>query len=164
MLESFERGVIWKLNFQSTCLNQITLQDTDSEELSKQDTVPDVKYQDIVYYMHDIDKTVESKEKIHVDFLKAMHEMECLDWKYTKNFIGFTNERTNECVQFVRSGQDKWYAEVPIRHGRGWNGYVWCDNSDSKTIGNMVRLFFEEMPWFGMLSWKLKRLKKYAKD
>ena len=164
MLGTFERGVFWKLNFESKSPSQITLQENISDELVKQEIKSDVKYQDITYYMLDTVKYVNSKDKIHIDFLKAMHEMENLDWEYTKNFIGFSNERTGECVQFVRLGQDKWYAEVPIMHGRGWNGYVWSDNSDSKTIGNMVRLFFEEMPWFGILSWKLKRLKKYAPD
>jgi len=152
------------LNFQPIFPNQIVIQDNISDRLTKQNMMSDTKYQDIIYHMHNIDKTVESKEKIHIDFLKAMNEMEKIDWKYVRNYIGFTNERTEECIQFVRVEKDKWYAEALIGHGKDWKGYVWYNYSNSKTLVNMLRLFFEEVSWFGMLSWKLKRLRKYATD
>jgi len=147
------------LNFHSLSSKQIIRQDTVTDELTKQEIEPDVKYQDIVYYMNNGNKVVESKDNIHIDFLKAMSEMDNIDWKYEMNYIGFANQRTEECTQFIRLGQDKWYAEVLIGYGRRWNGYVWSNYSDSKTIGNMLRLFFEEVPWFGMLSWKMRRFK-----
>jgi len=148
------------LNFHSISSNQISIQNIVTDELISQDIVPDVKYQDIIYYMHNTDKTVLSEDQIPIDFLKAMAEMNNLDHTFERNYIGYTNQRTNECVQFIRQGQDKWYADVPIMHGKGWDGYAWCSYSDSKTIVNMMRLFFEEVLWFGMLSWKMGRFKK----
>jgi len=139
--------------------NQIVLQENTTDELTEQDTEADVKYQDIIYYMDNKSKVIRQKEHAQIDFFKATSEMNDLDWKYEDNFIGFDNYRTDECVQFIRQGQDKWYAEVPICKGREWDGYAWSSYSDSKTITNLLRLFFEEVPWFGMLSWKMRRFK-----
>ena len=139
--------------------DQILIQEIENSELSRQDTISDVKYQDITYYMHNIHKTVKNEDHIHIDFLKAMSEMENLDFKCDDSFIGFVNQKTNECVQFRRKTKDDWYAEVPIRWGTGWDGYAWCCYSESKPIIDMLRLYFEEVPWFGMLSWKMMRFK-----
>ena len=139
---------------------QIIIQSILSDELTRQDTTPDVKYQDIIYYMHNLDKTVESKNEIHIDFLKAMSEMNDLDWKYEKNYIGFVNQRTKQTLQFIRVEEDKWYAEVLIGSGKDWDGYVWHCYSDSKPILDMMRLFFEEVTWFEMLPWKMTRIKQ----
>ena len=138
--------------------NQTVLQVIEGE-LEKLDTKSDVKYQDITYYMQNPNKVVETKDNIPIDFLKATSEMNDLDWNYEWNYIGFANNRKSECVQFIRQGEKKWYAEVPIRSGKGWDGYSWCGYSDIETITNMMRLFFEEVPWFGMLSWKMRRFK-----
>ena len=139
--------------------NQNVLQETASDELTEQDTEADVKYQDITYYMHSKDKTIDSQKHIHIDFLKAMSEMSDLDWNYERNYIGFNNKRTYETVQFIRQGQNKWYAEVLIGSGKNWDGYTWSCYSDFEPISNMMRLFFEEVPWMGMLSWKMRRFK-----
>ena len=117
------------------------------------------KYQDITYYKCDNNEIIKDKDKIHIDFLKAMHEMEGLDWT-TRNYIGFSNNRTRECVQFKRLDKEKWYAESPIIIGTSWNGYSWISESDGKSVSNMLRLFFEEVPWFEMIRWKMTRLKK----
>ena len=58
------------------------IQDIATDELAKQDTESDVKYQDIIYHMDNASKTVCSKDQIHIDFFKAMSEMKNLDWKY----------------------------------------------------------------------------------
>ena len=139
--------------------NQIVRQDTSTDEITGQETESDVKYQDIIYHMNNANKTVCSKDHIHIDFLKAMSEMKNLDWEYKNNYIGFDNKKTKEYVQFIRLGQDKWYADIPINGGKNWDGYTWSCYSDSKTIVSMMRLFFEELPWFGMLSWKMRRFK-----
>ena len=139
----------------------ILIQDVDSDELSKLDTITDVRYQDITYYMCDRNKTVKSES---VDFFKAISEMEKIDWEYTPNYIGFTNNTTKENVQLVREEQDKWYAEILIKHDDEWKGYVWCCHSEFKAIENMLKLFFEETAWSETLSWKLKRIGKYAND
>ena len=138
---------------------QNILQETTISELIKQDTDADVKYQDIIYHMDNTNKTVCSKDQTHIDFFKAMYEMKNLDWKYENNYIAFDNKRTNEYVQFIRLEQNKWYADIPIKDGKDWDGYTWSCYSDSKTIVSMMRLFFEEVSWFPMLPWKMRRFK-----
>jgi hypothetical protein len=141
----------------NTSQNQI--QEMNYHELSKQETIVDVKYQNIIYYMDNKTKKVSQKQKTQIDFVKATSEMGELDWNYEENFIGFDNLAKHECVQFIRQGQDRWYAEAPIRYGVAWDGYAWCSYSDSKTVTDLIRLFFEEVSWFGMLSWKMRRFK-----
>jgi len=138
---------------------QNILQQTTISEFTKQDTEADVKYQDIIYHMDNTNKTVCSKDQIRIDFFKAMSEMKNLDWEYENNYIAFDNKRINEYVQFIRLGQDKWYADIPINDGKNWDGYTWSCYSDSKTIASMLRLFFEEVSWFPMLPWKMRRFK-----
>ncbi len=139
--------------------NQILVQKIKSFELSKQDTISDVKYQDITYHMDNRDKTVYGKEHAQIDFLNAMNELENLDWNYENNYITFVNNKTEECVQFLRKSKNNWYAEVPINDGPNWDGYTWSCDIESKPIMDMLRLYFEEVPWFGMLSWKMRRFK-----
>jgi hypothetical protein len=129
------------------------------DELQRQGEIQNVKYQNIIYFMNNLGKTVDSKSNTPIDFLMAMSEMESLDYKYDNSFIGFVNKKTNECLQFARRTKDDWYAEVIINHGNKWEGYCWCADSKIDIISNMLRLFFEEVPWFGMLSWKMRRFK-----
>jgi hypothetical protein len=138
---------------------QIIIQEVLDKISKKQESVVDVKFQNIIYYMNNNVKKVSQKQNMQIDFIKAVNEMNELDWNYENNFIGFDNLSKHECVQFIRQGQDKWYAEVPIKHGMKWDGYAWCSYTDSKTVTNLLRLFFEEVPWFGMLSWKMRRFK-----
>lgn len=128
-------------------------------ETSNQNTSYDIKYQDIHYYIHSRGKTVESDNHISIDFFQALSEMNALDWNYEKNYIGFFNNKTNECAQFIRQGEDKWYAEVLIMNGKDWEGYAWCCYSDSKSIFDMMQLFFGEVIWFHSLAWKMRRFK-----
>ena len=130
---------------------------TDVKPLQEASVVHDLKHQDITYYKWDRDESVCSQDHIHIDFLKAMSEMEKLDWTFPSNHIGFVNNRTNECVQFVRLAENLWYAENLINRGHDWDGYFWKSEADNKTVSAMMRLFFEEMRWFGILSWKLRR-------
>ena len=136
-----------------------TIQQVIENELERCDVSSDVKYQDITYYMKNPNKVIDSKNNISIDFLKATSEMNDLDWNYKWNYIGFSNNKKLECVQFIRQGEEKWYAEVPINFGKKWDGYAWCGYSDIETITNMIKLFFEEVSWFGMLSWKMRRFK-----
>jgi len=126
-------------------------------EIYKELVTHDVKYQNITYYKWDRNESVCSKDHIHIDFLKAMAEMEKLDWTFPYNHIGFVNNRTGQCVPFVRLAEDLWYAENLINHGKNWAGYLWKTEADSKKVSDMMRLFFEEVQWFGMLNWKLGR-------
>ena len=138
---------------------QITIQELLDKISEKQESVVNVKFQNIIYYMNNNVKKISQKQNVQIDFIKAVNEMNELDWNYEENFIGFDNLSKHECVQFIRQGDDKWYAEVPIKHGMKWDGYAWCSYTDSKTVTNLLRLFFEEVPWFGMLSWKMRRFK-----
>lgn len=81
---------------------QLSIQDTD--EFTKQDEIIDVKHQEIIYYMYDAAKSVNDTP---VDFLKAVNEMQSIDYNFKRNFIGFENKRTKECLQFVRLEEDK---------------------------------------------------------
>jgi hypothetical protein len=129
------------------------------EDLQKQKEIQNSKYQNIIYFMNNKDKSVDSKSNTPIDFLMAMSEMESLDYTSNNYFIGFVNKKTNECLQFKKRSEDDWYAEVIINHGKGWDGYCWCADSKTPKITDMLRLFFEEVPWFGMISWKLRRFK-----
>ncbi len=121
--------------------------------------IQQLKYQYMTYFKQNGREIVEQKKFVPIDFLKAMSEMEKLNWKQF-NHIGFVNHKTDDFVQFIRQGPNMWYAEVTIEVNGVWDGYSWCAYSDNKTIANMLRLFFEEVEWFGMLSWKMRRYKK----
>ena len=127
------------------------------QTLEDQNDLQNTKYQDIIYYKYDRDELVESSNNVHIDFFKAMSEMEKLDWNYKYKYIGFENKKTAETLQFIRLDQNRWYADVPIHWGVKWDGYYWSAYSDTEIIVEMVKLFFEEMPWFGMLEWKMRR-------
>jgi len=118
----------------------------------------DAKYQYITYYKQNGKEIVKSKDEIPIDFLKAMYEVENLNWKLD-NHIGFENHKTDDVVQFIRKGKNNWYVDVPIKINSLWNGYFWGSYSDNKTISNMLRLYFEEVDWFDMLRWKMGRVK-----
>ena len=90
-------------------------QEVNYPESSKQETVVDVKYQNIIYYMDNKIKKVSQKQNTQVDFIKAVTEMSELDWNYEENFIGFDNLAKHECVQFIRQGHDKWYGRSSNR-------------------------------------------------
>ncbi len=122
----------------------------------EQKEIFDTKYQDITYFKQNGNEIVNYEALIHIDFIKAMSEMENLNWKLF-NHIGFRNHKTNDFVQFNRRGQNRWYADVPIDRGVNWEGYCWGAYGDNKTISNMMRLFFEEVDWFRMLRWKMRR-------
>ena len=122
----------------------------------EQKNIQAIKYQDITYFKQNGNEIVDHEDFIHIDFMNAMSEMENLNWNLF-NHIGFRNHQTNDFVQFIRQGQNKWYADIPIGDGKNWEGYCWSAYSDNKTISNMLRLFFDEVKWFGMLRWKMRR-------
>jgi len=137
-----------------------TISIEDQYALQDQNNLQNTKYQDIIYYKYDRNELVESTNNIHIDFFKAMSEMEKLDWTFSPNYIGFENKKKDELVQFIRLEQNRWYADIPINSGVNWNGYFWGTCSDNKTISDMLRLFFEETLWFGILNWKMNRYQK----
>ena len=125
-------------------------------------TIQDVKYQHITYYKSD---RIESIRDQPIDFIKAMHEMENLPiWNKNDCFIGFVNHHTRENLQFLKLDDDTWYADVPIDDGPDWDGYYWGAEIDNNKMAATLRLFFEEVPWFGMISWTLGRDKSCWKN
>ena len=126
-------------------------------ESQKLETITDVKFQNIIYYYWDGKRTIDQSQQVRIDFLGAVNEMECLDHKFERNFIGFQNCSTGEYVQFVRLGNDSWYADVLIKDRGNWEGYLWAGYGDTKTITDMLKLFFEEVSWFDSIPWKMRR-------
>jgi len=131
----------------------------DEKYLQEQKEITDTKYQDITYYKQNGSEIIIHDKWVSIDFLKAMSEMEKLDWNKF-NHIGFVNHNIRETVQFIRKEENYWYADVLINVGVNWAGYVWSAYSDNKTISNMMRLFFEEVEWFRILKWKMRRIKQ----
>ena len=128
--------------------------------IQKLETKTDVKFQNIIYYYWDGKKTVNQSQQVRIDFLGAVNEMEHLDHEFERNFIGFQNCSTEEYVQFVRLNTNSWYADVPIKDQDNWEGYLWPGYGDTQSITDMLKLFFEEVPWFDSLSWKMRKYKK----
>ena len=126
----------------------------DSQKL---ETATNVKFQNIIYYYWDGKKTVTQNQQVRIDFLGAVSEMEKLDYTFEKNFIGFQNCSTGEYVQLVRLGCNSWYADVPIKDQKNWEGYLWAGYGNTKTITDMLKLFFEEVSWFDSIPWKMRR-------
>ena len=126
----------------------------DNKVITQQESLQDIKYQDIVYYKNNNAEYISGLEFRSIEFVPAMSEMEQMDWTYSKNYIGFS-KKGDDSVLFRRKSQSKWSAEVPIFEGEKWAGYGWFAYPDSNTISNLLRLYFEKVSWFGMLSWKM---------
>ena len=122
--------------------------------ISQQENIQEIKYQDVIYFKNNSDKVISGLEFQSIDFLKAMSEMESMDWNFSPNSIGFSR-RGDDAVLFRRKSQTNWSAEVPIFEDEKWTGFGWFSQSDNSTISNLLRLFFEQVPWFGRLSWKM---------
>ena len=145
----------WKLSYGvlEKLKNIILEQEMNTRTIPQQKSIQDAKHQDIIYYKDNSDEFISGLEFRSIDFLKAMSEMENMDWTYSKNFIGFS-KTGDDAILFRRKSESKWSAQIPIFEGEKWTGFYWIAYSDSNTISDMLRLFFENVPWFGMLSWK----------
>ena len=115
----------------------------------------------ITYYKQNGNDIVESKQKVSISYMKALDEMDTLHWNLF-NYIGFKNHYTKEVLQFIRKGYAYWYAEVPINNGLKWDGYYWFAYSVIPQNVRMLRLFFAEKDWYGLLDWKFRRYKPYV--
>lgn len=119
----------------------------------KIETVQEIKYQDIIYYKEDRYESISPFEERPADFLLAMSEMEKLDYTFDKNSIGFS-KRYGDAILFYRQTESLWDIEVPIFHESKWSRNIWVTSSDSKSVSDMVRSFFEDAQWFEMMSWR----------
>lgn len=109
----------------------------------------------IVYFKQDGNTTVRDEP---VDQDKARTEIQSLGCGQDNHFIGFKNLRTAELLQFLRFEQDLWYADVPIQHRTGWDGYVWGCRTDLESVLNTANLFIDGAPWFHSLKFTMRRV------
>jgi hypothetical protein len=125
-----------------------------------QSVAEDVTYLNIIYYKWDSHESVSSDQNVSIDYVRAISEMEKLDWTFTHNHIGFTNKRKWITIQFVKLGSDKWYVEELINSGVKWDGYLWYAETDSKHLYDMLWRFYHEEPFaMAVPGWKTKQVK-----
>ena len=131
------------------------------ENVLADDMVQDEKYQDITYFKFDKINNVNIKDKF-IDFPKAAIEMRTLSVyaELGSAFIGFTNMRTREILQFLRREDDLWYADIPINSSVNWNKYLWGCTADTKSVLSTLELFFEGASWFDTLPFTMRRSKR----
>lgn len=115
----------------------------------------DVKYQNITYWKYTALETVHGISMTPIDLQKALHEIGGLNQR--GDMIGFTNGKNKDAINFVFNAGDRWYVEVPIFDRPEWDGYFWHAISDTKTVLDITRMFFDELEWFGMLDFKMSR-------
>lgn len=93
-----------------------------------------------------------------IDLAGALGEMDGL-LHGVENFMCLTDHDAarDGFVQFLRLGDDRWYADIPIHMGRDWSGYVWGCETATRPLVDTLRLFFEQAPWFGVLPWTMRK-------
>lgn len=114
------------------------------------------KYQNITYWKHGKFETVSGLEFIPISVEKAISKAQDLLPEYEEG-IGFTNGGNKDAIHFIRKGKNYWRATVPVFTRREWDGYYYQASSDTKGVMDVIRLFFDELDWFGMLDFKLRR-------
>ena len=142
--ETDARSLTTKMQNPNEEYYQKTLQDTDK------------KYQHITYWKWGKFETVDALKLIPIDLQKALNEAEKLLWEHEES-IGFTNGKNKDAIHITRKEENLWHAHVPIFTKDEWDGYYWSAFSDTKTMFDVIRLFFEEVEWFGMLDFKMRR-------
>lgn len=114
------------------------------------------KHQNITYELVNGARHVKERP---VDLAGALREMDGLKHGI-ENFMCLTNHDAAKegFVQFLRLGDDWWYADIPIDKGSDWSGYVWGCETATRPLVDTLRLFFEDAPWFGVLPWTMRRV------
>lgn len=134
--------------------NQRLLVDTNKTDESSLLTDTDIKYQDIEYSMHNRYNCVYYNEHKQVDLQLALAELTSLDWTVSQNGISFINNKNGQSIFCHRLTEDKWLALTPIKVNGVWNQYEWASNPDTESLIAVIKLYFEEIPWFESLTWK----------
>ena len=111
---------------------------------------------------------IHAKEKKLIEIDDALKELENLGiWDgssdYTSEnwqYIGFTNLRTNESLQFVHETKE-WYAEIPMRNEDDeWEGYAYKTRGSLEEMKTALKSFFNSDPIKkSTLNWKFTRFK-----
>ena len=117
-------------------------------------------------YKQNKDHVIEAKEKKLIEIDNALKELENLDiWDGSSDYssenwhyIGFTNLRTNESLQFVHETK-KWYAEIPILdEDDKWEGYTYKTRGGLEEMKTALKSFFNNDPIKNSpLNWKFTR-------
>ena len=116
----------------------------------------DEKYQKITYWKYGKFETIQSLAFVQIDLHKALYETQKLLPEHNES-IGFSNGHNKDAIHFTRVGEDDWRIQVPIFTRKEWDGYYWRATSDTKCTLDIIRLFFDELEWFGMLDFKMDR-------
>ena len=116
----------------------------------------DEKHQDIIYWKFGKFETVHPLSWTQIDLQKALDETQKLLPEYDES-IGFSNGRNKDAIHFTRVGKDRWKVQVPIFTRPEWDGYYWRAATNTKLALDTIRLFFDELEWFGMLGFKMRR-------
>ena len=127
----------------------------ESRDAGAQDQEQKITEHGMVYFKQDGETRVKEEP---VDFPKAKSEIESLGYGEYNHYIGFINQKTGELLQFARDGPNEWYAEVPIVQGGSWTRYVWGCRTNTASVVSVSKLFFEELPWFDMLPFMMRKI------
>jgi len=113
------------------------------------------KHQNITYSLVNGPRHVRERP---IDLAGALREMDGLSHG-TENFMQLTNHDAarDGYVQFLRLGDAWWYADIPIHAANDWTGYVWGCETPTRPLADTLRLFFEDVPWFGVLPWTMRK-------
>lgn len=122
-------------------------------EQAKKVCLAGTKYQDIEYCMANRGRFVLYSEHRKIDYVSALHELANLDWTYLNNGISFIDNKTHGSVFFRRTNLNLWYVQTAAHDA---NGNFWTTTIDSESAFTVLRLFFEESPWFEAVGWHLE--------
>jgi len=141
-----------KLNpYSNQRLQVVETNKTDSISLL---TNTDIKYQDIEYCMHNRNNCVYYNEHKQVDLQLALSELTSLDWTVSQNGISFINNKNDQCIFCHRLTENKWSVLTPIKVDGVWTGKEWASYPETESLIGVIKLFFEETPWFSTLRWR----------
>ena len=113
----------------------------------------DVVPRKIIYWKYGKFETIGNKDTVTIDREKALRETEKLLWEH-KESIGFSNSRTVDAIHITRVKEDVWLVEVPIIAKRKEDRGPWHAVTDTRRIMDVIKMFFDELEWFGMLDFK----------
>ncbi len=98
-------------------------------------------------------KKVNYVNQISIDFVKAVKELNDLDWTYKNNGVSFFNLRNDDNVFCSRFEKDKWFVLTRVLENGVYAGYQWSSYPNHQSLLITIRAFFEEGPWFETLNW-----------
>jgi len=125
--------------------------------IPKQDEEEKTDFQLITYYKNDGVKIVKGEANVPIGYFKAKNEIPKINYNITDNYIGFHNHKTGQTLQMVRMAEDLWYVEN-LPGSINFQGWIWFHETDTQSVLNLVKLFFDEAEWFDTVNWILKKI------